>query len=180
MKKIVYLLVLVVFSGLTYGQQSVAQNAEPQSTKTKFNDFISKSGQIVSFESFNQTAFSTLIGGVLSVEKRIIKRGDDQKMFLVFEHPTQYTDRSTAIAEEDLKDLFNAISTLQNDAVIDINSNSQYLEKYYETSDNFKIGYYVKNKQIKWYIDLDTRLSESTFFIKDINDFINKIKTISQ
>jgi hypothetical protein len=173
MKKILFLSLLIAVTISAYAQQKDDSNV----VKTKFLDFTARSGQIMSFEDFNKTTFTTIYGTLIS-NKRIVKRATEQKMFLMFELPSQYSSRTAAIAEEDIKDLLNAITTLQNDANIDINTNSEYMEKYYVTEDNFKIGYYISNKQIKWYIDLDIRLSESTFFIKDINDFMSKIQGI--
>jgi hypothetical protein len=171
MKKLFSSLLLVLYTLCVIGQEV----NETEKNKTKFSDFTAKSGEIVSFEDFNKITFSSLLA-TLSINKRLVKRGNEQKMFLMFDLPTKYSTRKAAIAEEDIKDLLNAIGTLQNDASIDINTNSQYMEKYYETVDNFKIGYYVSNKQVKWYVDLDTRLSESTFFLKDINDFTAKVQ----
>jgi hypothetical protein len=173
MKRIAILTLLTAMCIVVYSQQNDNSNV----TKTKFSDFTARSGQIISFENFNKTTFKSLYGTLIAT-KKIVKRADEKKVFLMFELPSQYTTRTSAIAEEDIKDLINAIATLQNDASIDINTSSEYMEKYYMTEDNFKIGYYVAEKQTKWYVDLDTRLSESTFFIKDINDFVQKIQEI--
>jgi hypothetical protein len=173
MKKIVILSLLISMCVVVYSQQNDNSNVP----KTKFSDFTARSGQIISFENFNKTTFKSLYGS-LTATKKIVKRADEKKVFLMIELPSQYTTRTSAIAEEDIKDLINAIATLQNDASIDINTTSEYMEKYYMTEDNFKIGYYVSEKKTTWYVDLDTRLSESTFFIKDINDFVQKIQEI--
>lgn len=152
-----------------------AQNQQPQQeVKTKFSDFTARAGIITSFEDYNQTSITTFTSS-LKMKKRIVKKAQEQKVFFILEMPKQYFTRSSAIADEDMTDLMNAITTLENDAKIDITTPSQYMEKYYQTNDNFKIGYYISNGEAKWYLDLDTRLSESTFFIKDIDDFVTKL-----
>ena len=174
MKKIAIFTLILIICPLVYSQQI---EGSKEST-TKFSDFTARAGQIMSFEDFNKTTFSSLYG-TLSAKKRIVKRGVEQKVFIILELPTKYSSRTAAIAEDDLQDLFNAVATLQNDAKIDASTNSEYMEKFYVTEDHFKIGYYVSNKQVKWYVDLDTRLSESTFFIKDIDDFYTKLKALA-
>jgi hypothetical protein len=173
MKKIIYITILVLLCSVIKAQT----NGDQKESKTKFSDFTARSGQILSFEEFNKRTFASFTGG-LDIKKRIVKRGDEQKMFLMFELPTKYSTRIAAVAEDDLQDLFNAIGTLQNDAVIDAKTSSEYMEKFYNTEDFFKIGYYVSNNQVKWYLDLDTRLSESTFLIKDIDVFVTSLKEI--
>jgi len=154
------------------------QKEDSNASTTKFTDFTARAGQIMSFEDFNETSFTSLYA-TLSAKKRIVKSGNEQKVFIILELPTKYSSRTAAIAEEDFQDLFNAISTLQNDAKVDANTSSGYMEKFYVTEDHFKIGYYVSKSQVKWYIDLDTRLSESTFFIKEIDYFVLRMKTLS-
>lgn len=173
MKKITLFVIFSLFGFFLSAQQNDASKG----TKTKFTEFTSQSGTIMSFEDYNNMWFTTLTES-LNAKKRIVKRANEQKVFLILEIPGSYSTRTAAIAEDDLADLFKAVSTLQNDALIDLNSNSEYLEKYYVTVDNFKIGYYVSKKQVKWYIYVDTRLSDSIFLIKDFDSFITKIKTI--
>ena len=169
MKKITLFVIFSLFGFLLSAQQNDASKG----TKTKFTEFTSQSGTIMSFEDYNNMTFETWTGS-LTAKKRIVKKVNEQKVFLILEIP----GNSAAIAEDDLADLFKAVSTLQNDALIDVNSNSEYMEKYYVTKDNFKIGYYVSNKQVKWYVYVDTRLSDSIFLIKNFDSFITKIKTI--
>lgn len=173
MKKLTLLSTLLTICFILNAQKA----NESTEVKTKFTSFTSKSGSILSFEDYNETSLTSMLGE-LSMKKRIVKSGQDQKVFYVFEVPSKYTTRTGTIASEDMTELIKAINTLKNDVSIDISSSSEYMEKFYKTVDDFKIGYYVSNKNIKWYIDVDTRLSESTYFLKDIDSFIEKLNFI--
>jgi hypothetical protein len=174
MKKIAF---LVLFCSLNF-LISAQQTEDPNALKTKFSNFTSQSGSILSFEDINTTTFSTFTGTLIA-KKRTVKKANEQKNFLMLEiSSSTYSTRIAAISEDDISELLKATTTLQNDAIVDINTNSEYMEKYYQTEDNFKIGYYISSKKLKWYVDLDTRLSGSTFFIKDFDFFVTTIKSI--
>jgi hypothetical protein len=174
MKKLL-LLPFCLYSILCFSQ--TAQSNDPE-TKTKFTSFISRTGEIMAFEDSRHTSFSTLVSN-LNVKRRVISQGDEQRAFLLFELPSKYTTRTSAVDQDDIQDLFNAIDLLISESVKDA-ANPNYMERFYVTEDHFKIGYYVNNQKIRWYVDLDTRLSESTFFINDIAEFQNKLKIIMQ
>jgi hypothetical protein len=175
MKNIYILSLVLLICNTTFGQE---QPTSPIDIKTKFTEFTAKAGIIMSYEDYNEVKISSMMYGSLIMKKRIVKNGGEQKVFYVLEKPTKYSTRTAAIAEIDFTDLLEAVNTLINDSKVDESTSSDYMEKFYKTEDNFKFGYFVSKNKINWFVDLDTRLSDSIFFIDKIDGFVEKLKSI--
>lgn len=137
-----------------------ASLAFPQEEKelTKMQKFVSNTGNIIKLENFSLPDLPAY-NEKLSVKVRRATMGGEAAYFLLLVKEAKYSDKSAAIAEEDLKEVLKAFDNLMSQ-VSSESSKADYLENKFTTDDGFQIGY-AKGRSVTWFITLE-RYGEST------------------
>jgi hypothetical protein len=66
-----------------------------------------------------------------------------------------------------LLEIIKAVKTLVTEVEADIESNPDYMENKFTTTDGFQVGYYVSKGKSTWYIRLEKHGSDNTLFLID-------------
>lgn len=142
MKKLTIL--LVITSSILFSQE--------EKELTKMERFVSNTGQIVKLENFTMPDL-TAYNEKLNVKVRRATMGGEAAYFLLLIKEDKYSDKSAAIAEDDIKEVLKAFDNLILQSSKE-ESNADYLENKFTTEDGFQIGY-AKGKSITWFITLE-------------------------
>ena len=160
MKKLLF--ILLVLPVLCF-----AQDAKEKATK--MDAFASQTGMIIKLSDFSLPSIPTSFG-VASAKIRIFETGAKLGYFYQISNKGQYSTKTASIAYEDFLEIFKAFESLKSEALIDIDTNPEYLEKKFKTSDGFEIGYYIQKSKISWFLTLTNLGSDNTLFMKDVKD----------
>ena len=162
MKKILLLLVIVTFSTLT------AFNQDAKDESTKMDQFASKTGVIIKFTDYSLPNLN-LTYGAAETKVRKMESADETMYFYQISHEGKYGTKTGSIAFEDLADLINALQSLKEQSHNDLTNSGDYLENKFITDDGFKVGYYISDGKLKWFIVLEKYGSGNTIFIKNVS-----------
>ncbi len=143
-------------------------NNEP--IKSKFQSLVSQTGSLCRFRDYNfptiQKSQST--GLVLAIPSiRVAEVSNSVLYFFHLEMASgSYNTYSSTIEYSAFKEMYRAFTTLKESAEKEDIDNIDYLENHYSTEDGFKIGYYVSQKAITWFLRLDRFSSESSLYLE--------------
>lgn len=147
-----------------------AQDAKKENeTKTKMEIFSSKTGVITKFIDFNLTKLPALYT-TADTRIRVLKSGNNDLYFYQIEKEGKYNSTTASIEYSDLLEVIKALKTLKAEVDADVQSDPDYMENKFTTSDGFQIGYYVSNGKSTWYICLEKYGSDNTLFFKSVDD----------
>jgi len=80
----------------------------------------------------------------------------------------QYGDKSAIIAKDDLIEISKALQSLRKQSQLESATELEYRERYFETNDGFKIGYYQIGTNQTFFIDLNNYQSDDTVLFYDV------------
>lgn len=141
-----------------------AQDAKDE--QSKMDQFASKTGVIVKFEDFNLPNIP-LSYGAAEARIRKLTSGGETKYFYQISNEGKYGTKTASIAYEDLIEVQKALTSLIAESAADASTSSDYIENKFVTDDGFKVGYYVSDGKLTWYMQLDKFGSNNTIFIKE-------------
>lgn len=149
MKKILFLLVMLPI--MCFGQ------SEEDKNQSKIDLFMSEIGAKVKFVDYR---LKDLSGGYIAYKaetsvRKVIKGGEVKYFYRIEPKRDGVNNPITFIEYQDLKIIKDAIASLKTEIEDDISTNPDYLENKFVTEDYFCIGYYIKKKEIMWFIRLD-------------------------
>lgn len=162
--RIVLMQMLLVFSIITVNAQDAKKENE---TKTKMEMFSSKTGVITKFTDFQLPNLPALYTSV-ETRIRVLKSGNNNVYFYQIEKEGKYNSTTASIEYSDLLEVIKALKTLKSEVDTDIQSNPDYLENKFITTDGFQIGYYVSKGKSTWYIRLEKYGSDNTLFFNSV------------
>mgnify|MGYP006145156561 CR=1 FL=1 len=136
---------------------------------TKMDAFASKTGVIIKYIDYNLPNLK-LTYGVAETKIRQLYSGQEIGYFYQISKEGKYDTKTASIAYEDLLEVIKAITSLKNQAASDKALNPDYLENKFVTDDGFKLGYYLSNGKLAWYLVLEKYGSGNTIFIKDVSE----------
>ena len=155
---------------LAFGISAFPQAAkkEPESLKTKMDQFSSRTGIIT---KFTDVKLPTLKTKYSAAETRIRKVSSGTRsntgFFYQIEKKGQYSNATASIEYTDLLEVIKAIQSLKTDVAADIPGNPDYLENKFVTVDGFEVGYFVSGGKATWYLKLEKYGSDNTLFIEN-------------
>lgn len=168
MKKILTLVLIILTVNGTFSQEET----EKKEQKSKISDFISKKGSILKFEDFNLPNVKASLYIVAESKIRKITNANQIKYFLQISKKDKYGSSVASIAYEDIIEIKKALEILKDESVIDLPTNSDYLENKFISDDDFTIGYYINKSKISWYMKLENYGSDNTLFMKTYEDLV--------
>jgi len=130
------------------------------------DQFASKTGVIVKFEDFNLPNIP-LSYGAAEARIRKLTSGGETKYFYQISNEGKYGTKTASIAYEDLIEVQKALTSLIAESATDASTSSDYIENKFVTDDGFKVGYYVSDGKLTWYMQLEKFGSNNTIFIKE-------------
>lgn len=151
---------------------------------SKMETFASKSGAIIRFEDHEMPNLK-LAYGTAEVKIRKLTSGTETIYFLQISSESKYGTKTASIAEDDIKDIQEALTALREAESKDLTIQSDYIENGFITEDGFKIGYYISGKKPTWFMKLEKYGSGNTIFLNPqikpealFRDAINKISEL--
>ncbi len=148
-----------------------AQDAKKENeTKTKMEIFSSKTGVITKFVDFNLAKLPTLYSSA-DTRIRVLKSGNNDMYFYQIEKEGKYSSTTASIEYTDLLEVIKALKTLKSEVNADVESNPDYMENKFTTSDGFQLGYFVSNGKSTWYVRLEKYGTDNTLFLRSVDDF---------
>lgn len=165
LKVVIQLLIAVIFSASAYGQLEMT---EP---KSAYEMFLSDYGTMVTKDFYELTTLGTKHK---IVEVKVVKLTSEKgsKCFLSLSAKAKYSEKTAVISEEDLAEISKALGVLSKKSKEEVVTKLEYRERYFATDDGFKVGYFQKNTDQTFFIDLDDHQSEDTYFLYSIGSFI--------
>jgi len=165
---------LILLSLLLFTLSLVAQNTNK--VESKLNDITSQRGVMIKFREYSMPLLNLQYGerAVFKIRKFVQKEND------VFFLNIKNGSASSAIPEEDLIAIIEAIKTLKLSLESDSLGSKEYLENKYITNEGIQIGYYVKGSRVSWFFKLGGYGSNNTLLIKkfsDLESLLNDVNT---
>ena len=138
--------------------------SEEEKSLTKMDRFISNVGTIIKLENF-QLSDVEAYSEVINAKVRRATSQDEVAFFLMFIKEDKYSDKSAAIAEDDLQDIMDALENLIEKSKNET-STADYLENKFTTEDGFQIGYGGSDPSSPlWFMTLE-KYGKSTILFK--------------
>lgn len=146
---------------------AIGQNVkkETETTKTKMEAFVSKTGTIIKFMDTKLPQLKTNYGGA-EARIRKVTNGVITAYFYQIEKEGKYSNTVASIEYSDLLELLKALKVLKAESEKDIADNPDYLETRFITGDGFEVGYYVSKGKAQWYVKLEKYGSDNTIFLE--------------
>lgn len=160
--------------------------AEPEMSKPKsaYEKFLSDQGTMITKDFYNMPSLASTYQ---KVEAKVVKltSGKGAQYFYSLSIKAKYGDKSAIIAKQDLIEISKALDTVIERSKKETATELEYRERYFETNDGFKIGYYQKGTEQTFFADLDDYQSEDTVFFDDfsslkeaVNQAVAKISSL--
>mgnify|MGYP006087921007 FL=1 len=166
MKKLSLILLVIVLSTISaFAQDAKDVNKEA----TKMDAFASKTGVITKYIDYNLPNIK-LTYGIAETKIRQLYSGQEIGYFYQISKEGKYDTKTASIAYEDLIEVLKAIQSLKEESEADKILNPDYLENKFVTDDGFKIGYYVSNGKVAWFLTLEKYGSGNTIFLNSVTD----------
>jgi hypothetical protein len=176
MKKLsLFLLIVGVSVNFSFAQDAKDVKKE----ETKMDAFASKTGVIIKYIDYSLLDIK-LTYGVAEAKIRKLYSGQEVQYFYQISKEGKYDTKTASIAYEDLIEVLKAIQTLKLESEEDQNLNPDYLENKFVTDDGFKLGYYVSNNKLTWYLVLEKYGSGNTVFLNNVTDVESAFNTAKQ
>lgn len=164
MKKLLFAFSVILLTSSLYAQDA----KDVQKESTKMDAFASKTGTIIKYIDYSLPNLKLKLG-VAETRIRKFISGQEIKYFFQISKAGQYDTKTASIADEDLIEVIKAIEPLKKESVSDLALNPDYLENKFVTDDGFKLGYYVSEGKLVWYLVLEKYGSGNTIFVNDIS-----------
>lgn len=156
-----------------------AQDAKKENeTQTKMEIFSSKTGVITKFKDFNLAKLPAMYASA-ETRIRVLTSGNNNVYFYQIEKEGKYNSTTASIEYSDLLEVIKALKTLKAEETADVQSNPDYLENKFTTSDGFQVGYYVSNGKSTWYVRLEKYGSDNTLFFNSVDNIEQSMENAS-
>lgn len=159
MKKILAIICAVILAIPSVYSQTVQSDAQQEEVpenkvETKFDKFVSSYGTFVQFAEYNLPNLK-LDGGWINYTKiRVFTDLNTNSKTCFLRLRSGYANRIESIAYEDLVKILEAIPKLKEIAST-AQQQGEYMETFVRSEDGFKIGFYMENNKITWYLTID-------------------------
>lgn len=164
-----YILILVALTIVTVNLNAQQTTKEKEPHPTKIDAFSSKTGTIIKYTDHKLSTIKSTYGEASETRVRVINTlGNTPAYFYQVEKPGKYSNATASIEYADLLEVIKALAVLKVEALKDAETNPDYLENKFTTVDGFQIGYYVNDKKIKWFLQLEKYGSDKTLFIDKV------------
>lgn len=175
MKNLILTFFSILLTTALYSQD--IKDAKQESTK--MDVFASKTGVIMKFVDYTLPDLKVSYGVAETRVRKLLSEGQTMYFYQISKKG-QYDTKTASIAYEDLLEVMKAYTSLKSEAEKDLVSNPDYLENKFVTDDGFKLGYYINNGKITWYLVLEKYGSGNTIYIKDISDLDSALNGAKQ
>ncbi len=154
---IVIALLSMVISANVFAQQEMSR------PKSAYEKFLSNKGTMITKDFY---LMPELDSADQKVEAKVVKltSAKGSQFFYSLSIKAQYGDKSAIIAKEDLTEISKALITIINQSKQESTMELEYRERYFETNDGFKIGYYQIGTNQTFFIDLNGYQSDDTVY----------------
>lgn len=162
-KKIIYAALLILTVTVSCAQEN---KKEPE--KTKFDNLTSKTGSIISFIDVKLPNLKTEYSTAQTRIRKIVS-GTTTAFFYQIVKEGKYGTITASIEYTDLSEMIKALNILISQADLHLSSKPDYMENMFVTEDGFKIGYFISNNKVSWFIQLEKLGQDNTLFLNDPN-----------
>jgi len=163
----------------------VLAQQEMTTPKSAYEMFLSDFGTMITKDYFDMPKLESSYKKI-SVKIIRLSSGKGIQYFLSFSAKSEYSNKTAVIAQDDLKEISKALTTIIEKSKNESTQNIEYRESYFSTNDGFKVGYFQKGLKQTFFIDLDDYQSDDTFFFdnfeslqKSIDEVKSKINALS-
>jgi len=165
--KVSYTRTILVLT-LTLLSSSIFAQSEMSKPKSAYERFLSDQGTMITKDFYQMPS---LASSYQKVEAKVVKltSGKGTQYFYSLSIKEKYGDKSAIIAKQDLLEISKALETIITRSKSEAATNLEYRERYFETNDGFKIGYYQKGAEQTFFADLDDYQSKDTVFFDDFS-----------
>lgn len=161
MKKILAIICAVILAIPTMYSQTAQIDAQGQGedvpvnkVETKFDKFVSSYGTFVQYAEYDLPNLK-LYGGWINYTKiRVFTDLNTNSKTCFLRLRSGSPDRIESIAYEDLVKILEAITKLKEIAST-AQQQGEYMETFFRSEDGFKLGFYMENNKITWYLTID-------------------------
>ena len=148
--------------------------------QTSYERFVSQKGAIIKYTEYelDQLKEDGSYASKADASIRKVTINEVSSLYLQIQYkPYQSPEITAFVSYDDVKELVRALDKLiilsQTDAVGD----ASYVEQKFETNDFMREGYYIQVKkkknevteEKKWFLSLDTRYRNASFYFNDVN-----------
>jgi len=130
---------------------------------TKLQSLVSEKGKLIRSVSHDLQSLQSG-ANTLKAQITIVDSDDGTEYFLQLIRETEYEDDIAAISESDIKDLSKALDALKKASQVDVYLDADHVQNVFVTEDDFKIGYFVLDASLTWFIEFDEYNDELEYF----------------
>ncbi len=130
---------------------------------TKMQRIVSEKGSLIRTVSHDLKALQSS-ANALSAQITIIDSGNGAEYFLQLIRETEYEDDIAAISENDIYGLSEALESLKKASQVDVYLDADHVQNIFVTEDYFKVGYFVLDAALTWFIEFDEYSDELEYF----------------
>ncbi len=130
---------------------------------TKLQNLVSEKGRLIRTVSHDLKTLQSN-ANALNAQITIVDSGGGAEYFLQLNRETEYEDDIAAISESDIKELSKALDSLKKASQVDVYLDADHVQNIFVTEDNFKIGYFVLDASLTWFIEFDEYNDELEYF----------------
>jgi len=143
-----------------------AQQETPKQ-KSAYEKFLSSKGTMITKDFYKMPELASVDQ---KVEVKVVKltSAKGSQLFYSLTIKAQYGDKSAIIAKDDLIEISKALQSLRKQSQLESATELEYRERYFETNDGFKIGYYQIGTNQTFFIDLNNYQSDDTVLFYDV------------
>lgn len=146
---------------------STAQN--DQKILSKAEEFASKAGVISKIEDYKLGAMPLSYGAVAEARVRVITVNSDTRKLFQISYEGKYDTKVASFEESELSETIKAFDELKRMAAEDASKGPDYLENRFITDQGVQVGYFIRGKELMWFIKLEKYGSGNTIFPKSAN-----------
>lgn len=159
---------MISISLLLLLSSNLLAQTEMSKPKSAYERFLSDQGTMITKDFYQMPGLTSTYQ---KVEAKVVKlaSGKGVQFFYSLSIKEKYGDKSATIAKEDLIEISKALDTVIERSKKDAITSLEYRERYFQTNDGFKIGYYQKGNDQTFFVDLDDHQSKDTVFFDDFS-----------
>ena len=149
-----------IISANVFAQQEMPKH------KSTYEKFLSNKGTMITKDFYEMPGLDSI---EQKVEAKVVKLTSvkGSQFFYSLSIKAQYGDKSAIIAKEDLFEVSKALMSIIRQSQQESTTELEYRERYFETNDGFKIGYYQIGINQTFFIDLNNYQSDDTVLFAD-------------
>lgn len=166
MKKVIAGIIIAMLS--TVISANVLAQQEISKQKSTYEKFLSNKGTMITKDFYEMPGLDSVDQ---KVEAKVVKltSAKGSQLFYSLSIKAQYGDKSAIIAKEDLLEVSKALMSIIRQSQQESTTELEHRERYFETLDGFKIGYYQIGTNQAFFIDLNNYQSDDTVLFSDFS-----------